>query len=85
MGRKVLVLNADYSAISLCTVSKAFILVYLKKAELVASSSSFMLRSVSQAFPYPSVIRLNHYVNVPYKSVELSRGNIFKRDNQLLN
>lgn len=81
MGRKVLVLNADYSAISLCTVSKAFILVYLKKAELVASSSSFMLRSVSQAFPYPSVIRLNHYVNVPYKSVELSRGNIFKRDN----
>ncbi|MFN3587833.1 MAG: HNH endonuclease [Spirosomataceae bacterium] len=80
MGRKVLVLNADYSAISLCTVSKAFILVYLRKAELVASNSNLKLRSVTRSFPYPSVIRLSQYVNVPYKSVELSRGNIFKRD-----
>lgn len=80
MGRKVLVLNADYSAISLCTVPKAFLLVYLDKAELVASANDEILRSVNTSFPMPSVIRLNRYVNVPYKGVVLSRHNIFKRD-----
>jgi len=29
----------------------------------------------------PSVIRLNRYVNAPYKGVTLTRQNIFKRDN----
>ena len=80
MGRRVLVLNADYSAISLCTVPKAFLLVYLDKAELVASSDSESLRTVSTNYPMPSVIRLNRYVNIPYKGVVLSRHNIFKRD-----
>lgn len=80
MGRKVLVLNADYSAISLCTVPKAFLLVYLDKAELVVSASNEILRSVSTSYPMPSVIRLNNYVNVPYKGVVLTRHNIFKRD-----
>ncbi len=36
MGRKVLVLNQDYSAFSICSVPKAFLLVFLDKAELVA-------------------------------------------------
>jgi len=80
MGRKVLVLNADYSAISLCTVPKAFLLVYLEKAELVAENKRLALRSVGQQFPFPSVIRLNRYVNVPYKNVVLNRQNIFRRD-----
>jgi len=29
----------------------------------------------------PSVIRLNRYVNAPYKGVALTRQNVFKRDN----
>lgn len=81
MGKRVLVLNADYSAISLCTVPKAFLLVYLNKAELVAASDFDSLRTVSTSYPMPSVIRLNSYVNVPYKGVVLSRQNIYKRDN----
>jgi 5-methylcytosine-specific restriction endonuclease McrA len=80
MGRKVLVLNADFSAISLCTVPKAFLLVYLDKAELVASADNETLRSVNASYPMPSVIRLNKYVSIPYKGVVLSRHNIFKRD-----
>lgn len=80
MGRQVLVLNADYSAISTCTVPKAFLLVYLNKAELVAESETQLLRSVSSVFAMPTIIRLHHYVNVPFKTIELSRQNIFKRD-----
>ncbi len=38
------------------------------------------LRTVSNSYPLPSIIRLFRYVNLPYKGVMLSRQNIFKRD-----
>jgi 5-methylcytosine-specific restriction endonuclease McrA len=38
------------------------------------------LHTVSQAYPWPSVIRLSRFVNVPYKKVILSRKNILRRD-----
>lgn len=81
MGRKVLVLNADYSALSICTVSKAFLLVYLDKAELVSESEKFRLRTVDKSYAMPSVIRLHRYVHLPFKGVVLSRQNVFRRDN----
>jgi 5-methylcytosine-specific restriction endonuclease McrA len=80
MGRKVLILNQDYSALTVCTVPKAFILVYLNKAELVSEAADLQLRSVSHTFPMPTVIRLFKYVHLPYKGVILNRHNIFKRD-----
>ncbi len=80
MSRKVLVLNADYSAFSICTVPKAFLLVYLDKAELVTDSAKGMLRTVNKSYPMPSVIRLHHYVSLPFKGVMLSRQNVFRRD-----
>lgn len=80
MGRKVLVLNQDYSALSICSVPKAFLLVYLSKAELVAESEALFLRTVDKEFPMPTVIRLHRYVHLPYKGVMLTRQNIFRRD-----
>jgi len=80
MSKKVLVLNQDYSALTICSVEKAFILVYLQKAELVSESQTHRLRSIAAAFPMPSIIRLHRYVHLPYKGVILTRQNIFKRD-----
>jgi 5-methylcytosine-specific restriction endonuclease McrA len=80
MGRKVLVLNADYRALTVCSVYKAFILLFSEKAEIVNKVENLYLRTVTRAFEVPSVIRLYHYVNVPFKNVMLNRHNIFKRD-----
>ncbi|MGV3557555.1 HNH endonuclease [Larkinella arboricola] len=80
MGRKVLILNQDYSALGICSVPKAFLLVYLNKAELVAQSEAFVLRTVDDEYPSPTVIRLHRYIHLPYKGVMLNRQNIFKRD-----
>ncbi len=80
MNTRVLVLNQDFSPLMVCSVERAFILVYLKKSELVRPANGYKLRSVTQSFPMPSVIRLNRYVNAPYKGVNLTRQNIFKRD-----
>ena len=76
----VLVLNQDFTPLALCHVNRAFLLIFNAKAELVSESKSQVLRSISQSYPYPSVIKLNRYVSLPYKSVILNRHNIFKRD-----
>lgn len=80
MGRKVLVLNQDYSALSICSVPKAFLLVYMDKAELVAEVPDEVLRSVHEVFPMPTVIRLHRYITLPFRGVMMTRQNIFKRD-----
>ena len=76
----VLVLNQDYSHFTICTVNRSFLLLYNCKADLIAQSKNRLLRSINKSFPYPSVIKLNRYINIPHKSVTLSRTNIFKRD-----
>ena len=80
MKLKALVLNLDYTPIAVCTVQRAFLLVFLKKAELVKANSSYDFHTVDKTFSMPAVIKLSRYVNVPYKGVVLSRENIFKRD-----
>ncbi len=61
-------------------LSRAFVLVFLNKVELVTSYKHFKLHSVNQEHDAPAVIRLLKYVNVPYKGVTLVRQNVFKRD-----
>lgn len=81
MNQRVLVLNQDYSPMSICTVQRAFLLIYLQKAEMLNVVADKFLRSVSDSFPMPSVIRIHKYISVPYRGVVMSRHNIFKRDN----
>ena len=80
MNRSVLLLNQDYSPLSICSMQKAFILVFLKKAELIIPIEEEMIRTVNRSFSMPAVIRLNRYINLPYRGVVLTRQNIFKRD-----
>jgi 5-methylcytosine-specific restriction endonuclease McrA len=66
--------------LSICNIRKAFILVYLGKAELVIRNDKKNLHSISKTYPWPSVIRLSEFVRVPYKKVVLTRKNILRRD-----
>jgi 5-methylcytosine-specific restriction endonuclease McrA len=81
MNHRVLVLNQDFSPLMVCSVERAFVLVFLNKSEMVRSSNGHKLRSITHTYPMPSVIRLHRYVNAPYKGVNLTRQNVFKRDN----
>ncbi len=78
--RRVLVLNQDYSPLTVTSAERAFLLMYLEKAELVHEDAKRSIRTVNQNYPMPSVIRLQKYVYIPFKSVMLSRQNVFKRD-----
>jgi 5-methylcytosine-specific restriction endonuclease McrA len=76
----VLVLNQNYEAISICNVQRAVVMLYLGKAELVASKDSRYICSVSRKLAYPTIVRLLIYIRVPYKKIVLSRKNILRRD-----
>lgn len=80
LSKRVLILNQSYEPITICTAKKAIILIYLSKAEIVNTFNGKTINTVSRAYPLPSVIRLGHYVRIPYKRIELSRKNVHRRD-----
>jgi 5-methylcytosine-specific restriction endonuclease McrA len=76
----VLILNQNYEPMSICNVKKAIILLWLGKAELIEADRRKSVRSVSMSMPFPSIVRLGVYVQIPYKKIILSRKNILRRD-----
>jgi 5-methylcytosine-specific restriction endonuclease McrA len=80
LGGHVLVLNQDYQALSVCSVERAMVLVFLQKAELVADRPDRSLRSARAQHPWPTVVRLKRYIRVPYRRVLLTRRNVLRRD-----
>jgi len=78
--KQVLVLNQNFEPISVCSVRRAAVMLYLGKAETIETSDGMVLRSEIARIPVPSVIRLDFYVKVPVKRIMLTRKNIIKRD-----
>ncbi len=76
----VLVLNQNYEPLSVCTVKRAVVLVFLGKAEIIENSNGHRIHSATETWPVPSIVRLGLYVRRPPKKVLLSRKNIIKRD-----
>jgi len=67
--------------LTICNVKKAIVLILLSKAELIVDNQKRKIHTVTSIFPWPSVIRLNDFIKVPYKKIILTRRNILKRDN----
>ena len=79
MGRALL-LNASFEPLCVVPMRRAVVLVLKEKAEIVARNGA-ELHSERITLPVPSVIRLDHYVRVPYRNrVPLSRRAVFARD-----
>jgi len=74
---KVLVLNASYEPLNICTWRRAVVLLMKGKAEQVEHNGKVIYTDM----PLPTVIRLRSYVKIPYKEISLSRRNILHRDN----
>ena len=76
----VLVLNASYEPLNVCTVKRAHVLVFKGKAEVIETLDR-PLRSATSTFVWPHVIRLVNYVRVP-RTVKrkISRRALFARD-----
>ena len=79
---RVLVLNATYEPINVCTVRRAVVLVLKEKAEVI-EHGEFELHSAVSSMTRPMVIRLVSYVRVPRDTHrrKITRRAVFARDN----
>ena len=80
MAQHVLVLNATYEPLNVCSVRRACVLLLKDKAEIVERLDRPM-RSSTRSYPRPTVIRLVSYVRVPrYHARKITRRAVFARD-----
>jgi 5-methylcytosine-specific restriction endonuclease McrA len=79
--QQVLVLNASYEPLNVCSVRRAHVLVFKGKAQVIEELER-PLRAATDTYPWPHVIRLVQYVRVP-RTVQrkISRRALFARDN----
>jgi 5-methylcytosine-specific restriction endonuclease McrA len=77
----VLVLNASYEPLNVCSVRRAVVLILKEKAEMLEQGER-ALHSESITFPHPVVIRLITYVRVPRDRAKrrITRRAVFARD-----
>jgi len=79
----VLVLNATYEPVNVCTVRRAVVLLLKEKAEVIEHSIERSLHSATSTLPRPLVIRLVTYVRIPRDTHrrKITRRAVFARDN----
>jgi 5-methylcytosine-specific restriction endonuclease McrA len=78
--QQVLVLNASYEPLNVCSVRRAHVLVFKGKAEVLEKLEE-PLHSATDTYPWPHVIRLVTYVRVPRSAQrKISRRALFARD-----
>lgn len=80
MNESVLVLNANFAPINVCTTRRAIGLILTGRASMVMNGRG-VITTVSRAIEKPSVIRLGRMVKRPRPRVALSKREIFRRDN----
>src|ERR1035438_6041053 len=80
LGR-VLVLNATYEPINVCTVRRAIVLLLKDKAEII-ERAEWRLPSATATIARPVVIRLVNYVRIPRDAHrrKITRRAVFARD-----
>jgi len=64
MSNKVLVLNATFEPLNICTARRAIVLMLKQKAEVLEVSGR-RYHSAELTVPVPDVIRLNYFVRIP--------------------
>jgi len=76
----VLVLNANYEPLNVCTTKRALVLIFSEKASLVLNGRGH-IKTVSTHYPAPSIIRLDSNIKRPHPKVKLTKIEVFRRDN----
>jgi 5-methylcytosine-specific restriction endonuclease McrA len=79
MHDSVLVLNANFEPLNVCSTRRALGLILNGKADLVLNGRG-TVRTVSRIYPRPSIIRLEKMIRRPRLAVHLTKREILRRD-----
>lgn len=80
---RVLVLNADYEPLNICTLNRAMKLIFTEKADCLHTLDTKSIKSSSGvSFVIPTVIRMKYQVKKKYNhQYKVSRLGVYSRDN----
>ena len=76
LSRAVLVLNANYAPMMVCTAKRAICLEFLNKIDILASYEE-KVNSPSITLSLPSVIKIREFVKYDNLSLDLNRKTFF--------
>ena len=79
MYTPVLVLNANFEPLNICTTRRAIGLVLGGKANLVHNGRG-VIRTISHSYPRPSIIRLEKMIKRPRPRIRLTKREVLRRD-----
>ncbi|OGO25167.1 MAG: HNH endonuclease [Chloroflexi bacterium RBG_16_52_11] len=79
MYAPVLVLNANFEPLNVCTTRRAINLILSGKADLVMNGRGW-IKTVSLSYPRPSIIRLEKMIKRPRPRIRLTKREILRRD-----
>ena len=82
MYEPVLMLNANFEPLHVCTTRRAICLVLTGKADMVLNGRG-VIRTVSRSYPRPSIIRLGKMIRRPRPRVRLTKREVLRRDNYI--
>ena len=82
LSRAVLVLNANYAPMMVCSAKRAICLEILDKVDILANYEE-KVNSPSVTLSLPSVIKIRDFVRYDNLSVDLNRKNILSRDEHI--
>jgi len=77
--KRVLVLNANFEPINICSTHRAIGLIIVDKATMVLNGRG-VIHTVNYDYPKPSIIRLQYMIHRPRPQVHLNRKEVFRRD-----
>jgi 5-methylcytosine-specific restriction endonuclease McrA len=78
----VLVLNANFEPINVCNTRRALSLVLNGKAQMILNGRG-EIKTVSENYAMPSIIRLERMIKRPRPRVKLTKREILRRDNYI--
>lgn len=79
MDQPVFLLNGNYEPLHVCTTRRAMGLILAGKAVVVENGRG-LIRTVSNVYERPSVIRLLYVVQHPRPRIRLSKREVLRRD-----
>jgi len=79
LNEPVLLLNVNFEPLHVCNTRRALALVFGGKAEIILNGRG-TIRSASDEFDIPSVIKLGYMVRRPRLPVSLTKREILRRD-----
>lgn len=75
----VLVLNANFEPLNVCTTRRALGLIFSGKAEMIMNGRG-TVQTVRADYPRPSIIRIGYMIHRPRPKVKLTKREVFRRD-----